>query len=109
MYKLALIERFNDKYHGITKCSSNDIENSNMIVYIITPEEFYNDEYIVYKQLADNNKKIINNDVNKIFENTSLEIVEVLELSGLEQVGIIKTFWLKIFQRKIRSFLISIS
>tara|TARA_B100000085_G_C18563197_1_gene520434 strand:+ start:4860 stop:5189 length:330 start_codon:yes stop_codon:yes gene_type:complete len=108
MYNLALIERFNDKYHGKTKCSSNDIENSNMVVYIITPEEFYNDEYIIYKQLADKNKKIINNDVNKIFENTSLEIVEVLELSGLEHVGIIKTFWLKIFQRKIRSFLISI-
>ena len=109
MYNLALRERYNDKYHGRTKCSSNDIENSNMIVYIITPEEFYNDEYIVYKQLADKNKKMINNDVNKIFENTSLEIVEVLELNGLEQVGIIKKFWLRIFQRKIISFLVSIS
>tara|TARA_E500000178_G_scaffold356405_1_gene434032 strand:- start:2488 stop:2814 length:327 start_codon:yes stop_codon:yes gene_type:complete len=108
MYNLALIERYNDKYHGRTKCSSNYIENSNLIVYVITPEEFYNDEYIVYKELADNNK-IMNNDVNKIFENTSLEIVEVLELNGLEQVGIIKTFWLKIFQRKIRLFLTSVS
>jgi hypothetical protein len=108
MYNLALIERYNDKYHGRTKCSSNTIENGYMIVYIITPEEFYNDEYIVYKQLADNNKKM-NNDVNKIFENTSLEIVKVLELDGLEHVGIIKTFWLKILQRKFRSFLSSIS
>ena len=101
MYNLALVEQYNDKYHGRTKCSSNDIENNYMIVYIITPEEFYNDEYIVYKKLSDNNKKIMNNDIN-----TSLEIVQVLELNGLEQVGIIKTLWLKILQRKIRSFLI---
>lgn len=109
MYNLALVERYNDKYHGITKCSSNDIKNNYIIVYTITPEEFYNDEYIIYKQLADNNKKSINNDVNKTFENTSLEIVKVLELDGLEEVGIIKTFWLKILQMKIRSFVSSIS
>ena len=109
MYNLALVERYNEKYHGITKCSSNDIKNNYIIVYTITPEEFYNDEYIIYKKFAENNKKIINNDVNKIFENTSLEIVKVLELNGLEKVGIIKTFWLKIFQRKFRSFISSIS
>tara|TARA_X000000950_G_scaffold171960_1_gene209482 strand:- start:103 stop:423 length:321 start_codon:yes stop_codon:yes gene_type:complete len=106
MYELALVELYNEKHHGETECSSINIKSNYMIVYSISLEEFFNNEYIVYKQLSYNSKKSFN-DVNKLFENTSLEIVEIKELGSLEQIGIIKTFWLKIFQRKIKSLLIS--
>lgn len=109
MYNIALVEPYNEEYHGKTKCSSNNIKNNYMIVYIISPEEFYNNEYIIYKEIIDDNKNSINNDVTKIIKDTSLEVVKVLELDGLEQVGLIKTFWLKILQRKIKSFLTLIS
>ena len=40
MYNIALVEPYNEEYHGKTKCSSNNIKNNYMIVYIISPEEF---------------------------------------------------------------------
>ena len=59
-----------------------------MIVYVLELEDFYNNSY----------KNLIN-------KNISLNIVELKELAGLEQVGILKTMWLKILQKKIKNYL----
>jgi len=88
MYNIALITPYNEKEHGRTQCTSKGIENYNMIVYVLELEDFYNNSY----------KNLIN-------KNISLNIVELKELDGLEQVGIVKTVWLKILQKKIKNYL----
>ena len=88
MYNIALVTPYNEKEHGRTHCTSKNIETYNMIVYVLELEDFYNNSY----------KNLIN-------RNISLNIVELKELSGLEQVGILKTMWLKILQKKFKNYL----
>tara|TARA_B100000401_G_C52746506_1_gene691049 strand:+ start:745 stop:1080 length:336 start_codon:yes stop_codon:yes gene_type:complete len=110
MYQIALIELYNEKCHGKTKCSSDNLESNFIVVYTIELEEFYNNEYIVYQMFLNTNKKaVFKDDIDQLFLNTRLEIIESKELNGLEQIAIIKTFWLKVLQRKIKSYLKTIA
>lgn len=90
-FKLAICAPFDPVIYGIDENSSPGILNHYMIVYTIELEEFYDNSY---KDLIE----FITNSTNGI--EPRLDIVKCEELSGLEQVGYIKTFWLKIVQRR---------
>lgn len=80
MYSLATTEPFNTVHHGKTIDSTPFIENYYLIDEVIECDEFMQQEY----------------DTNEV------DIVEIVELPGLEHVAIFKTIWLKLLQRKIR-------
>jgi hypothetical protein len=95
-FKLAICTRFNAELHGIDENSTPGIENHYLVLYTIELEEFYNNDYI-------NILKIVHE--NTSYDSTAqqhikLDIIKCDELIGLEQVGYINTFWLKIVQRR---------
>ena len=79
MFCLATTEPFNLSHHGKTNNSTHNIEDYCLIDEVITREEFMDDHY-----------------------EEPVDIVEIIELPGLEQVAIFKTIWLKLLQRKCK-------
>ena len=79
MFCLATTEPFNLSHHGKTNNSTHNIEQYCLIDEVITREEFMDDHY-----------------------EEPVDIVEIIELPGLEQVAIFKTIWLKLLQRKCK-------
>ena len=76
---LATTERFNLTRHGKTNNSTHNIEQYCLIDEVFSCDDFMNDEY-----------------------DEPLDIVEIVELPGLEQIAIFKTIWLKLLQRKYK-------
>ena len=76
---LATTEAFSLTHHGKTNNSSPNIEAYYLIDEVFTCDEFMNDDY-----------------------EEPLDIVEIVELPGLEQIAIFKTIWLKLLQRKCK-------
>tara|TARA_B100000123_G_C25723152_1_gene425562 strand:+ start:159 stop:608 length:450 start_codon:yes stop_codon:yes gene_type:complete len=109
---LAICELYTPYFHGYTENSSKNIYGHFIITVIINLDEFYNNEYkddinmIIecYRIWCcdEGLHPIIRNYHNMITNHNyiKLEIVEIDELNGGETVGYIKTFWLKILQRK---------
>lgn len=79
MFCLATTEPFNLSHHGKTNNSTHNIEQYCLIDEVITREEFMDEQY-----------------------EEPVDIVEIIELPGLEQVAIFKTIWLKLLQRKCK-------
>jgi|TARA_Y100000992_G_scaffold27551_1_gene15480 hypothetical protein len=80
MYSLATTERFNTLQHGKTNDSTPFIDNHYLIHEIIDCDAFMQQQY----------------------DSNEVDIVEIVELPGLEHVAIFKTVWLKLMQRKFR-------
>tara|TARA_Y100000741_G_C18180603_1_gene529163 strand:+ start:280 stop:615 length:336 start_codon:yes stop_codon:yes gene_type:complete len=104
---LGIVQLYNEPQYGRTKCTSKNIDQHFMIVYEITANDFYDDSY---KNILDYSIKnigycLINNKSINNVRNQQLDIVEIIELPTLEQVGIIKTIWLKLFQLKFKKYL----
>lgn len=122
--KLAVCEIFHPKIHGFDENSSPEILNHFMVNYSINTDEFMNKadfeelqndlEFLNYEynnastklklQESDciirNYKNIINHP-----QYPHIDIVDIKRLSyGDEDVAILKTCWLRIFQRKCRSY-----
>lgn len=109
---LAICELFNPEVHGISELSSKNITTQFLVHTSISPTEFYDNSY---KETIEVIKKgyyyyrwnegpmhpIIRNYEHLIKRNTypNLEIVIIEELEGMEQVAILKTFWLRILLR----------
>ena len=115
-YELAFIRPFIDNLDGITQDSSPNIENYILIDSIVDLEDFYEHDIDQMKTYCldlinlflqtTNNRNIINN-YNRISEHllkSSIDIVEIIELRGMEQVACVKAFWLKCFQRKWKKY-----
>lgn len=117
MYYIAICEIFNPLIHGKDENSSNGIENHFLVAETFELDEFYNNSYqdtitalkCDYKRISKNNSKICKNkhptirNYNKIIEKNNfikLDIIYKEELSGNETVGYIKTFWIKLIQRR---------
>jgi hypothetical protein len=117
MYYIAICEIFNPLIHGKDENSSNGIENHFLVAETFELDEFYNNSYqdtitglkADYKRISKNNSKICKNkhprirNYNKIIEKNNfikLDIIYKEELSGNETVGYIKTFWIKLIQRR---------
>lgn len=121
MTELAFVEPYLKKLHGNVESNIDDIdiENQFLILYTVSNREFFDkDEYeefynfvgINTTQIEDvfrNDESIQHNTIrnywklyNKITK--QLQIVECVELESGQQTAIIKTFWLKIFQRRCK-------
>ena len=113
-YSLAICELFNPTLHGLTTESSPNINGQYLVQSSFTMDEFMEDEWtdvldmmksqyasypIHYKKndYIRNYKHIIES--NQYFK---LDIVKMIELPGVETVGIIKTNGLKRFQKNYR-------
>jgi len=120
-YCLGICEIFNPALHGITSNSDPNICSHYIVHYSVELDEFWDLSYedclenlleyyhnfnyihryesIVYHPIIRNYGHLLENidDVNGIIK---LDIIEIIELSGNEQVACIKTIWLKLLQRK---------
>jgi hypothetical protein len=88
--QIAICERFNPHIHGYDENSSPGITEHFLIYTIIELNEFNDNSYKAeLRQLQRYNKEI------------RLEIIQADELTpGQEQVCYLKTFWLRIVQRR---------
>jgi len=117
MYYIAICEIFNPRIHGKDDNSSIGIENHFLVTETFELEEFYDNSYqetitslrADYKRVSKKNSKSLKKphptirNYNKIIETNNfikLDIVFVDELPGNESVGYIKTFWIKLIQRR---------
>ena len=115
MYYIAICEIFNPRIHGKDENSSAGIETHFLVSETFTLEEFYDNSYqdtitylkADYKKVYKKNKKSLKHPIirnyNKIIEANNfikLDIVCIDELTGNETVGYIKTFWIKLIQRR---------
>lgn len=115
-YSLGICELFNPYLHGYTSKSSPTINSHYLIHSEIELADFFDLSYeenvenlleyyynfFHYRRLTVISHPIIRN-YHHIIDNVDiikLDIIEIIELPGLEQVACIKTFWLKILQRK---------
>ena len=112
-YAIAICELHNTNLHGKTMDSSNDIENHYLASYILTPEEFYGNEW---HDIIENMKNMYENSENNlthsnirnykhIIENKEYftpNIVDLTYLPGNECVASLKTNWLKRVQKEWR-------
>ena len=116
MYYIAICELFHPRIHGKDENSSIGIENHFIVTETFELDEFYDNSYqdtvtalkADYKRISRNfSKKHIYHptirNYNKIIEKNNfikLDIIYKEELSGNETVGYIKTFWIKLIQRR---------
>ena len=113
MYELAVCEIYNSNYHGIS--NNTNIDSQYLIYNTISLEEFYNNEYLYYLNLLRRIYDLIlfiNNNYSQhcnirnyktIISNinySKLDIVEIFILPTTESIACLKTFWIRIFQRK---------
>lgn len=108
---LAICELFNPVLHGLTNKSSPCIQGQFLVHSSFTMEEFMEDEwtdildmmkaqYASYPEHYKTHTNIRNyKNLIKDGHLFKLDIVQMIELSGGETVGIIKTNGLKLFQR----------
>jgi len=113
-YKLGVCEFFHNNIHGFTNNSYKYIHGHYMILSIIHKYDFYNlcmDNYQnhMYNYYNYNNNKLLYHPIirnyNNIISNKNnikVNIIQIINLSTNENIAIIKTFWLKILQRKFK-------
>lgn len=85
-YNLVVCERYNHTIHGDT------VEEMNY--HYLTYIRFKNIDYNIFENVT-----FINSNINR------LEIAECITLQSLHCIAILKTFWLKIIQRKWKNIL----
>jgi hypothetical protein len=118
MYYIAICEIFHPRIHGKDENSSVGIENHFLVAETFELAEFYDNSYqdTITALKADYNqvsRKFCNKSLkeqhptirnyNKIIKTNNfikLDIVCIDELAGNETVGYIKTFWIKLIQRR---------
>lgn len=106
-FKLAICTLFDPVLYGTDENSTPGIENHYYVVYTFKPKKFYNNDYVsmvnyirrMVQRRATHPHPTIRN-YNVLLKHIKLDIIKCDELTGQEQVGYIKTFWLKIVQRR---------
>ena len=108
-YKIAVCQLFNPYTHGLSNTSDCNIMGHYLIIVLIDPQEFFNsyseydnyDNYYLGTSFVRRRHPTIRNyHIIHLNMFNKFQIVETDMLSGEELVGYIKTFWIKIFQRK---------
>lgn len=115
-YELGICELYNSHIHGYTDKSYIHIDGHYIIFWLITSESFMvcDDYKDVISLLLDGYYIYMNNthhptirNYNNIIKSENyikLNIIEKIELDSGEIIAIIKTFWIKIFQRKWKKY-----
>lgn len=112
-YSLGICELFHPLIHGFSENSDRNIVGKFLLYEIFEPEEFYEGEYLTMLELHYNayNTFYVRRieahptirNYHNIIENNNyykIDIVESEVLPTLETVCVIKTFWIKLIQRK---------
>lgn len=110
-YKLAICHLFHPTLHGHTENSDTNILGQYLVFWKINKNSYFNNYYNRYlTDLTHFYNILISNFPHPIIRNYSniikrenyikLDIVKIDTLNGLEEVAYIKTFWLKLIQRK---------
>ena len=109
--KLGICELFHPKIHGFDNCSTPDVLTHYIVRYSLENEEFMDEDN--YEELCEDMtymKESYHNASSKLnFINHSeypkIDIMDVIRLEpGEEDVAILKTCWLRIFQRKCKAY-----
>jgi hypothetical protein len=115
-YELGICELYNSHIHGHTWRSYNNIDGHYIIYWLIETESFMtsNDYKDVISLLLDGYYIYINRTYHPIIRNYNniikrenyikLDIIEKVLLESGEIIAIIKTFWIKIIQRKWKKY-----
>ena len=89
-YKIVICDLFDSNIYGIDENSDKNIEKHFIVIH----------SYVYY------NSKAIKKDIKfyskQLNKNLQPEIAECIILSGDETIAILKTFWIKIIQRKLK-------
>ena len=116
-FSLGICELFHPKLHGLTSNSSPYIQSHYIVHMKIDLVDFWNKDYedcledlleyyhhnfshnrresIIYHPIIRNYNHILDN-----IDYLKLNIIQIIELPGYEQVACIKTIWIKLLQRK---------
>ena len=115
MYKLAICEIFHPLLHGQDETSSPEIAGQFLVYTLIELDDFYSNAYLFEERSRQRYIKAVQllygdtsseqhstiRAYNKLaIKHCCLQIVQTDVLSGLEEVAYLKTFWLKIVQRR---------
>lgn len=117
-YNIAICQLYHKDIHGRTQDSNEFIDKHYILEEVVDCDDFYNNSYremleehirvnagiIMIRnnvtpyidEIITNTEMTQQNNINKV----SIEIVEPIDLPTGEYVACIKTFWLKIIQRK---------
>jgi len=112
-YKLAICEIFHPSLHGQNETSSPEIAEQFLVYTVIDLADFYSNAYLFEESSRRRYIKavqfLLHNEVrhptirayNTVsMKYCSLQIVQTDILTGLEEVAYLKTFWLKLVQRR---------
>jgi len=98
-YQIAICELYNPYFHGSYEMEhdlmpgfKNYLYGSFLCTYSISSDSIYDDMYPSYNSGTRRNGR------------TRLEIVQLVHLNTGHQLCILKTFWLKIIQRKYKNY-----
>lgn len=117
--EIAFVEPYLKKLHCHENNNESNIDSQFLILYTVSKNEFFNkNEYYEFCNFVQTNttqiENVLHNHENiqhntirnywKLYNKITKQpqIVECIELETGEQIAIIKTFWLKIFQRKCK-------
>lgn len=105
-YKLGLCQRYTRTIHGHNDNSSPEIDNHYLCVYLFeyfTPDDL---QFALNVAEKSHNEYKRRPTYEKKMKRITIEIINTETLEpGDETVAIYKTFWLRIFQRKVRKWL----
>jgi hypothetical protein len=112
-HKLAICEVFHPIFHGQDENSSPGIQSQFLVYTLIELEDFYSGEYLYEVsslQRYRNATQIMHGTAHPSIRNypkvsrkyMRLEIVQADVLAGGEEVAYLKTFWLRLVQRRWR-------
>ena len=110
MYKIILTRMYTPYLDGRTQESSPNIDGQFIVVYEIDLDEFYSNTYEQLMNMIDV-QRIVTPLYFRILHDTtpdnifSLDIAKTEELSGREEVGYLKTIWLRILQCKWKKYM----
>jgi len=112
-YSLGTCELFHPQIHGFNENSDQNILGKFLLYEIFEPEEFYEGEYLTMLELHYNAyntfyiRRIESHPIIRNFDNIinnqnyyKIDIVESEVMPTLETTCVIKTFWIKLIQRK---------
>ena len=114
MYSIAICEIFHPIIHGQDENSSVGIETHFLVTETFELQNFYNNSYkemlTIYQRAYNGFSRVLNrlkhptirnyNIIIKDKNYIKLDIVYIDKLAGGETVGYIKTFWIKLIQRR---------
>ena len=113
-YKLAICEVFHPTLHGQNETSSPKVDTHFLIYTLIDIDDFYTQAYLSEENSLRRYRKaihIMHESLNKTHPSIRnyrrvsnkyirLEIIQTDVLTGQEEVAYLKTFWLRIVQRR---------